>query len=73
MSKSFYNKTPLVENGFIDLSDWDFDKDGNVKLDGYWEFYPNELLSPSDINNEEHYISFILILPVHGETKFQMM
>lgn len=51
-NKSFYNKAPQVENGFIDLSDWDFDKEGNVKLDGYWEFYPNELLSPSDINNE---------------------
>ncbi|NOW03730.1 hybrid sensor histidine kinase/response regulator [Clostridium beijerinckii] len=63
MSKSFYNKTPLVENGFIDLSDWDFDKDGNVKLDGYWEFYPNELLSPSDINNEEALHKFYINTP----------
>ncbi len=45
-------KAPLVKDGYIDLSDWDFDKDGNVKLDGYWEFYPNVLLSPSDITDK---------------------
>jgi sensor histidine kinase YesM len=62
-NKSFYNKAPQVENGFIDLSDWDFNKDGNVKLDGRWEFYPNELLSPSEINNEVGLHKFYINTP----------
>lgn len=45
-------KEPLCKNGFIDLSNWDFSRNGNVKLDGYWEFYPNVLLSPDDVNNK---------------------
>jgi signal transduction histidine kinase len=30
---------PLAINGVLDLQNWDFEKDGIVKLDGYWEFY----------------------------------
>lgn len=43
---------PLCENGLIDLSDWDFNKYGNVKLNGDWEFYPNELLSPENFEGK---------------------
>ena len=39
---------PVAKNGFIDLSDWNFDKDGNIKLDGEWEFYWGSLLTPDD-------------------------
>ncbi len=35
---------PKVENGILDLRDWNFAKDGIVSLDGEWEFYPNEFL-----------------------------
>jgi len=45
-------KAPVCENGFLDLSNWDFKNDGNVKLNGEWEFYPNILLSPKDINSD---------------------
>ena len=45
-------KAPVCENGFLDLSNWDFKNNGNVKLDGEWEFYPNMLLSPEDINSD---------------------
>ena len=52
----FSNRTnninsPKCEDGFVDVSDWDFYVNGNIKLDGKWEFYPNVLLLPSDINN----------------------
>lgn len=40
---------PAAEKGFVDLSGWDFDKQGNVKLDGDWRFYPNLLLTPQEI------------------------
>ena len=37
---------PKAVNGILDLRNWDFQKDGNIQLDGEWEFYPNEFLKP---------------------------
>jgi signal transduction histidine kinase len=39
---------PRAADGIIDLTSWDFEKYGIVKLDGMWEFYWNELLQPED-------------------------
>ncbi len=39
---------PKVRNGILDLSQWNFQQDGTVKLDGQWEFYWRQLLSPRD-------------------------
>ncbi|MBK1813038.1 response regulator [Clostridium sp. YIM B02505] len=39
---------PQVVGGKIDLSNWNFNKDGVIKLDGQWQLYPNELLAPVD-------------------------
>ncbi len=44
-------KPPLCENGYIDLSGWDFNKNGNVALNGDWEFYPSKLLLPAELTN----------------------
>jgi signal transduction histidine kinase len=41
---------PLAKQGYLDLSGWDFEKNGNVKLDGEWEFYRNKLLTPEDLS-----------------------
>ena len=41
-------KPPAVEQGLLDLSHWKLQSDGPVKLDGQWEFYWNQLLTPSD-------------------------
>jgi len=41
-------KMPKAVNGFIDLSNWDFDSDGVVKLNGQWEFYWMKHYSPAD-------------------------
>jgi len=43
-------KKPKVEKGTIDLTDWDFNCDGNVKLNGEWEFYWNTFLMDSTSN-----------------------
>jgi len=32
--------------GILDLSEWDFDQDGTIKLDGEWEYYEGQLLTP---------------------------
>jgi len=38
----------IVENGKLDLADWDFEEDGNVKLDGDWEFYWDQIIMPEE-------------------------
>ena len=38
-------KYPEVKNGVIELNDWDFEKNGNIPLDGQWEFYWKKLLT----------------------------
>ncbi|MDB5873143.1 MAG: hypothetical protein JWQ07_2585 [Ramlibacter sp.] len=37
---------PLARGGMLDLSGWDFERDGIVSLDGEWEFFPGQLLTP---------------------------
>ncbi|WP_160680361.1 diguanylate cyclase [Clostridium sp. C8-1-8] len=37
-----------ASDGRIDLSSWNFEKDGLAKLDGQWEIYSGELLEPKD-------------------------
>ncbi|MFH5183709.1 hypothetical protein ACHHV8_14370 [Paenibacillus sp. TAB 01] len=38
------NDAPAAEHGVLDLSHWHFAEEGVTRLDGQWEFYPNELL-----------------------------
>ncbi|MCP5501311.1 MAG: adenylate/guanylate cyclase domain-containing protein [Leptospiraceae bacterium] len=42
------SQPPKAINGILDLRNWDFEKDGVIKLDGYWEFYWKELYDPDD-------------------------
>ncbi|MGK5092968.1 ATP-binding protein [Deltaproteobacteria bacterium TL4] len=47
--RQYSGKTPpKVLNGVLDLTTWDFDKDGNVPLNGKWEFYWQQLLTPDN-------------------------
>jgi sensor histidine kinase YesM len=32
----------------LDLTEWNFERDGNVRLNGQWEFYEKQLLTPED-------------------------
>ena len=41
-------KQPFAVNGVLDLTQWDFDRDGAVSLDGEWDFYWQQLLVPDD-------------------------
>ncbi|WP_411680991.1 ATP-binding protein [Clostridium thailandense] len=41
-------KQPIAKEGILDLRNWDFKKQGIVKLDGQWEFYYNKLLTPEN-------------------------
>ena len=42
-------EAPKVVDGVIDLSDWDFEKDGPVSLEGDWHFWWEELLTPEEL------------------------
>jgi len=39
-----------VENGFVDLTKYNFSSNKNIKLDGEWDFYWKELLQPKDFD-----------------------
>lgn len=41
------SNVPIAENGVLSIENWNFDEDGVVRLDGNWDFYPNELITPN--------------------------
>jgi len=46
------NTPQTITKGTLDLSNWDFDKQGNVELIGEWEFYWDTLLAPNNFPAE---------------------
>ncbi len=48
-----FKNQPTAHQGVIDLSGWDFARDGSVELSGEWEFYGQTLLSPSDLSGSD--------------------
>jgi hypothetical protein len=49
--------------GELDLSQWDFDKNGTVTLEGEWEFYWNQFLSYEEIIAKKSSIDTYLKVP----------
>ncbi|WNS42438.1 ATP-binding protein [Paenibacillus sp. MMS20-IR301] len=49
-SMNFKHEMPLARQGIIDLRAWDFRNGGVVKLNGEWELYRGQLLSPEDFH-----------------------
>ena len=41
---------PLAEKGLLDLTHWDFERQGPVNLTGEYEFYWSQLLNPQDFS-----------------------
>jgi two-component system, sensor histidine kinase ChiS len=80
---------PTAHQGIIDLTGWDFERDGYVELSGEWQYYPHELLSPSyfsDRNTTEHNDFFSVlgawadheknllgITPAHGFATYRLL
>ena len=44
--------SPKVEQGLLNCIDWNFEENGYLLLDGEWEFYWNQLLSPEDFRTK---------------------
>lgn len=47
------------EKGVLELSNWDFQKDGCISLIGQWEFYWQKLLTPEDFTTNPPVPSYI--------------
>lgn len=45
------SEKPQAINGILDLTNWNWEQDETVSLDGEWEFYWQELLTPNDFHN----------------------
>lgn len=50
--------SPAAEQGKMNTSVWDLEQKPILRLDGEWEFYWNELLTPEDFQTEQ-YIAFL--------------
>lgn len=44
---------PRAVRGVLNLSQWDFEQNGPVQLDGEWEFYWNQLLMPEEFRSDK--------------------
>ena len=60
---STVDTVPQATNGSLDLSTWDFEKDGKIWLNGEWEFYWQELKSPNDFLLEKNETPDFINLP----------
>lgn len=49
---------PIAKNGVLDLTDWDFTKNGTIQLTGEWEFYWRQLLTYKDFKQDNSKIDF---------------
>jgi len=45
--------TPVVKDGLINLTEWNFAKDGIVNLSGQWKFYWNRHIPPEQIGSQD--------------------
>jgi class 3 adenylate cyclase/CheY-like chemotaxis protein len=46
-----FKDSPKVENGILNLTFWDFEKQGAVNLEGNWEIYWKKILRPEQSNS----------------------
>jgi hypothetical protein len=45
------SSAPIAKRGVLDLTSWDFNEK-KIALNGYWNFYANELIDPTDISKK---------------------
>lgn len=62
---SSQTKNAIVKNGNLDLSDWDFENNGNVKLDGDWEFYWDQIIMPEEFASSPPQMTGAYPVPVY--------
>ncbi len=66
ISKPIKEEVPLAQNGVLDLRSWNFEDGQTIELNGEWEFYPNELITPregKDVFAEYHEVGRTAFVP----------
>ncbi|MFD2043768.1 ATP-binding protein [Ornithinibacillus salinisoli] len=70
ISKWFGNENVYhIENGVLDLRNWNTMEEGTVKLNGEWEFYKNKLIDPEEFAYYSHEKSYIKV-PGNWDSEF---
>jgi hypothetical protein len=74
---------PTANQGMLELSGWDFAKQGNVSLDGNWAFYWDALIVPGEFDDKvltgyyrlpSGWAKYkALGLPVHGSATYRLI
>lgn len=54
-----------LEDGYVDLTSWDFEEDGNAKLNTTWEIYFNQFISPNDFKSNQQLKPAYINLPAN--------
>jgi signal transduction histidine kinase len=57
------SKVPVAKQGVLDLSGWNFTKDGNVNLNGEWLFYWQQLLTSQDLPGHKDNHQTVFAIP----------
>ncbi|HMV42441.1 MAG TPA: adenylate/guanylate cyclase domain-containing protein [Leptospiraceae bacterium] len=63
--------SPIAKEGFLDLSNWNFERDGKLKLDGEWEFYWEHLYNSEEIHSIQEKPVFFPFPSVWNEFKYK--
>jgi len=76
---------PIAQRAVLNLRNWDFKKDGDVKLDGEWAFYWGKLINPVDFRKNPKPDFFITVpdkweqysihgkrLPINGYATYRL-
>lgn len=59
---------PKAQQGVLDLTNWTFSDNGPVNLNGQWEFYYNQLLTPEDFKDNSQKPSGFIEVPSSWST-----
>lgn len=46
------SRYPVIEKGQLDLTNWEFNRNNKINLDGEWEFYWNRLLTHEELERD---------------------
>lgn len=66
------NKQSIIEEGFVDLTHYNFKNEGILELNGDWEFYWEELHTPSFFHNQTpEYIAYYPVPSIWNNQKYK--
>lgn len=67
----FAKKDYVVNDGILDLTKLNYNRSKSIKLEGYWEFYWDQLLSPEDFKNHNNNLKGELVIVPKSWTAYK--